>query len=224
MKDRARPTADDLTLALYQKHARPIIARWFNGAACIGATRLAVETLRRFDIKVTPVVTQLLLQCAARKFAYFSGFTPEERDRIAGGAGRVVERLPGNAPGYCGHVIGVTATAILDSTLHQATSVENDFIVPVGPLIAPLGRRGGREFLRRGGARLRMKHDDGTDFTIDYRVTKRTDYLESAAWNDEAIPLLAAGVCLRMTAAGLTRAAIEAAKRGVLDIHPPSGD
>jgi hypothetical protein len=182
----------------FQKTARPIMRQWMSAESCIGAARTVVEAMRLFQIPTKVLPVSYIFEVPARKYARICGFTEVERDEMCAGVGNWVPTFPASAKGWNGHLVVLAADRwVIDAAIDQVDAPE--FGVRVPPQIFVTDTAGqawsaGEQFEIKLGLIL----DNGDAASLLYRSLDDQRYLQTEAWTDEGLPLLAAAIVERM--------------------------
>jgi hypothetical protein len=183
----------------FQKTARPIMRQWMSAESCIGAARTVVEAMRLFQIPTRVLPVSYIFEVPARKYARVCGFTGKEREEMRANAATWRD-LPNVGTGWNGHLLVLAADRwLIDPAIDQVDNPE--FGVAVPPLIFVVDLAG-REWAadEQFEMDLRVTLDNGDAARLRYWSLEDREYLQTEAWTDEGLPLLAAAIVERMNA------------------------
>lgn len=170
----------ETVVAAYQEVARPIMLDFMGGdrQTCIAATRITIETMRAFGLAAEPVSVKFVLHCPALGFAYISGFSAQERKRMARRNGKPIQNR--GVGGYNGHLIAAVAGQwLIDPTIDQAESIEHGLRIEPTILVMPLP---GDIKLKSMHATLKGTVDSGHEIEIGYRSRRDRSFETAEAW------------------------------------------
>lgn len=188
----------ELIVAKFARIARPIMREWMPANSCIAAARVVIETMEIFNLRAVAMPVCFAFQVPARKYARVAGFSAEERAEMESSAASWQDDLT-RGPGWNGHLIVlVEGRWLLDPSLDQAASPEFGVDVPAEVFVIDTKGHSwnpGETF----EAECKFVLDSGDTGSLMYRSTHDVSYLETEAWTDEGLPLLACSIASQMS-------------------------
>lgn len=184
------PSRGDL-IAAFSGTARPIMRRFMPAASCIASARTTIETMRILGLRAKAIPVAYAFSVPARNYARISGFSAEEREAMKAKCASWKDVPPGEGGGWNGHlVVLVQDRWILDPSLDQADAPQFGVSIPPEVFFVDLA---GRKWNPNEQFQLEMGLvlDNGDRATLTYRRIDDHAYLETEAWKDEGLPLLA---------------------------------
>jgi hypothetical protein len=140
----------------------------------------------------------IAFEVPAKKYTRINGFSWAERKRMREKSASWRDENPDNGGGWNGHlVVFVGDRWLIDPSIDQADSREFSVAIPPEILVIDLAGRDWtpqRDFAMKLGLRL----DNGDEAKLIYRRIRNRNYLDTEAWNDEGLPLLALAIADRM--------------------------
>jgi hypothetical protein len=178
-------------ISQFQKTARPIMRQWMTADSCIGAVRTVVEVMKLFEIPTKVLPVSYIFEVPARKYARVCGFDAEEREAMRA---KVADwrDLPNVGTGWNGHLLVLAADRwLIDPAIDQFDNPEFGVTVPPQIFVVDLD---GQDWTpdEQFEMRLGLILDNGDAARLRYWSLKDQAYLQTEAWNDEGLPLLAA--------------------------------
>lgn len=191
-------TSAPAVIAAFGRIARPVMRKFMSAASCIGAARTTLEVMKVYGLRAVEIPTCFVFQVPARKYARISGFTAAERaDMKAVSATWRDETLP-EGTAWNGHLIVLVEDRwILDPSIDQTNAPEFGVFVPSEVFVIDAR---GHDFNPNDNfdIDLGLILDNGDKATLMYRRIEDRTYLETDAWKDEGLPLLANAIAIDM--------------------------
>jgi len=153
--------------------------------SCIAYCRVILELLRFTGIEAKPYACKLIVTDHTLNKAYAVGCTDEEMSTA-----QEIIPVKGTGAGWRGHLILIAEGDILIDPTFEAASralYGEDEDDPAGYMVIALPETPGQFF----DATICGKLDNGAEIEIRYIGTGDETWLESEAWNDEALPVFA---------------------------------
>jgi hypothetical protein len=180
----------EVTLHQFGKIARPIMRQWMTADSCIGAARTVVESLKLLQIPIKVLPVSYVFEVPARKYARVCGFAGEEREEMRAQAAAWRD-LPNVGTGWNGHLLVLAADRwLIDPAIDQMDNPDFGVHVPPQIFMVDLAGRAwtpDEQFEMDLGLTL----DNGDTARLRYWSLEDREYLQTDAWNDEGLPLLA---------------------------------
>jgi hypothetical protein len=192
-----KPNAEEIVRG-FAHVARPIMREFMEAASCIASARTTIEVMRRYELRTSEIPVSLCFQVNAKKYARIAGFSKAERARMQRTARNWRDDIP-DGGGWNGHLLVLVENRwLLDPSIDQAESAE--FQVPVPPKVLVIDLKGQEGFRPSGNfvMRLGFRLDNGDEGKLDYRRIRDRSYLDTEAWNDDGLPLLAGVIANQM--------------------------
>ena len=186
-------------ISQFAKVGRPVMRRFMPAASCIASARTTIEVMNGYGLSAFEIPTCYSFEVPARKYARVGGFSVEEREEMRAHAATWRDD-PGKDAGdyWNGHLIVlVEGRWLLDPSLDQVESEE--FGVP-GPNEIFVLDIEGQKFDPNAKFEivLGLRLDSGDTATLTYRRIEDCTYLDTDAWRDEGLGLLACMIAENM--------------------------
>jgi hypothetical protein len=176
----------------YNRVAGPLLQSLLDVNACIAATRVTVDCLKRWDLEVVAKSVKWMVSVPKLERAYAAGFSQEEL---------VTAKELSDPPwrtrdSWRGHLVAMLPGYLIDSSFNQAAI---GLGLPTSPSVAvfPLPDVGDLEILTYSGTT-----DDGHEVLIQYHILKEEQqekgWKDSAAWNDPELAVITTMIDSRM--------------------------
>jgi hypothetical protein len=188
-------------IARFASIARSIMRRFMSAASCIAAARTTIEVMRMYGLHAVEIPTAYVFQVPARKYARIVGFSAEERAEMRAKSATWSDESP-EGSGWNGHLIVlVEGRWLLDPSLDQVAAPQ--FGVPVSSEIFVVDTVG-QDWNPTDQFRIKLGLilDSGDKAELMYQSTDDRSYLDTEAWSDEGLPLLAQAIAVEMESAG----------------------
>ncbi|HZF23992.1 MAG TPA: hypothetical protein VE030_11075 [Burkholderiales bacterium] len=165
--------------------------------SCIAAARTTIETMRLYRLRAVEKPVCYVFQVPARNYARLAGFSAEERAEMKAKAGNWVDATP-DGGSWNGHLIVVVEDRwILDPSIDQADAPQFGVSVPAEVFVADtLGQTWHPNM--NFEIELGLILDNGDAASLLYHSISDRGYLETEAWTDEGLPLLAHAIASEM--------------------------
>jgi hypothetical protein len=189
-------TDPSLIIQRFAQTARPLMRRFMPAASCIASVKTTIEVMRHFQLRVIECPVSFAFTVPGKSFARVAGFSRAERKRMEEKALTWRDERPAEG-GWNGHLIALVENRwILDPSIDQAHAPEFGVEIPPEILVIDVN---GHQWKPRGfEMRLGLRLDNGEEASVRYRSIKNRSYLDTEAWNDEGLPLLAAQIAKGM--------------------------
>lgn len=185
-------------IATFAAVARPVMRTFMDRASCIGSARTTIEVMKHYGLRAVELPTQFAFQVPARNYARISGFSEQERAEIKTRATSWRDELCPDGEGWNGHLIVLVEDRwVLDPSIDQVHCPDLGVTVP--SMVLAFDSEG-HVFDPNLGFRINVGLilDNGDHASMSYRSISDTSYLESGAWNDEGLGLLAEAIWIDM--------------------------
>lgn len=185
-------------IASFTQLARPTMRRFMTRASCIGAARTTLETMRVFGLEARALPVMFLFQVPARGYGRICGVPEEERRELVARSPGYRDVIPEGPGGWNGHLVVLVENRwLLDPSIDQVE--EPEFGVYVPPMVFTVDTidnpwNPAEDFEIKLGLRL----DNNDEATLLYRSIQDQGYLETEAWTDEGLPLLAHAIAVNI--------------------------
>jgi hypothetical protein len=181
----------------YSQIARPIMRQFMDRSSCIASVRTTVEVMRIFRLQAREYSVSFVFEVPEKKYARIAGFSHAERKRMAKESQTWKDDIPENG-GWNGHLIALVENRwLIDPSIDQAHAPE--FGVEIAPEMLVIDTEGHHWNARcQFDVHLGLTLDNGVIAKVKYRSVKNRGYLNSDAWNDEGLPLLADAIAEKM--------------------------
>jgi hypothetical protein len=191
-------TSAPAVIAAFGRIARPIMRKFMGPSSCIAAARTTKETMQIFGLQAVEFPCCYAFQVPARKYARISGFTAAERAEMkAKTAVWQDESLPAGGS-WNGHlVVLVEDRWLIDAAIDQVDAPRFGVSVPAEVFVVDTA---GKEWDPNDNfeIQLGLVLDNGDRAELMYRRISDRGYLETEAWKDEGLPLLARAIAVDM--------------------------
>jgi len=180
--------------------ARPIMRKWMTANSCIASARCTIEVMKLYRLQAEEIPVAFAFQVSERKYARVSGWSAEERERMRKRAATWTDLQ--TEEGWNGHLLVLVENKwVMDPSLDQADAPE--FGVSIPPEVFTFDTEGRqwdpqRDFEMQLGLIL----DNGDKAKLTYRRIRDRSYLETEAWKDEGLPVLAIAIAVQMAMQG----------------------
>ncbi len=184
-------------IARFASIARPVMRKFMDAASCIAAARTTLEVMKIYGLRAVEIPTCFVFQVPARKYARISGFTAAERAEMKAESATWRDEKP-EGTGWNGHLIVLVEDRwILDPSIDQANAPEFGVFVPSEVFVIDTR---GQDWSPNENfdINLGLVLDNGDKATLLYRRIWDRGYLETDAWNDEGLQLLAHAIAIDM--------------------------
>jgi hypothetical protein len=190
-------TSAPAVIAAFGRIARPIMRKFMPAPSCIGAARTTIETMRIFGLQAVEFPVCYAFQVPARKYAQFSGFTAAERAVMKARSANWVDLAPPGS-GWNGHlVVLVEDRWLIDPSIDQVDAPRFGVSVAAEAFVVDTV---GKEWNPSESFEIQLGLilDSGDKAMLMYRSIDDRGYLETEAWQDEGLPLLAYAIAIGM--------------------------
>lgn len=190
-------TSAPAVIAAFGRIARPIMRKFMPRDSCIASVRTTIEVMRIFRLQAMEIPVSFVFEVPAKKYARVSGFTTAERNQMRRKSQTWRDDIPPGG-GWNGHLIAVVEGRwIIDPSIDQAHAPE--FGVEILPEILVVDISGQPwDPSDQFDVHIGLTLDNGEAAKLKYRSTKNQSYLDTEAWNDEGLPLLAYAIASDM--------------------------
>jgi hypothetical protein len=184
-------------IAAFGSIARPIMRKFMNTTSCISAARTTIETMRIYGLRAVELPVCFVFQVLVRKYARIIGIRGEELAEIKAKSASW-EHVSSKRAGWDGHLIVLVENRwLIDAAIDQADSPRFGVRLPPEVFVADLA---GQDWNPNENFEINLGLilDNGDKATLIYRNISDRSYLESEAWKDEGLPLLAHVIAIDM--------------------------
>jgi hypothetical protein len=181
----------------FARTARPVMRKYMTPASCIAAARTTIEVMRIYGLRAVEIPVCFAFQVPVRKYARLAGFTRAERAEMRAEAASWTDELP-EGSGWNGHLLVLVENRwLLDPSIDQADAPQFGVSVPAEVFVVDtVGRQWNPD--ENFEMKLGLVLDNGDRAELMYRSTRDGSYLETEAWTDEGLPLLAHAIAKGM--------------------------
>ena len=178
-------------VARFASVGRPIMRRFMSAASCIASARTTIEVMNGYGLDAVEIPTCYSFEVPARKYARVGGFSEEERAEMRAHAAKWRDDPKDDGDYWNGHLIVLVEDRwLLDPSLDQIESEEFGVPGPNGIFFVDMAGQKldpNDQFQIELGLRLAT----GDTATLTYRRIEDRTYLDTDAWRDEGLGLLA---------------------------------
>jgi hypothetical protein len=177
--------------------ARPVMRQFMSATSCIGAARITIEVMRTYRLRAVEIPVCFVFQVPARAYARISGFPAEEREEMKAKLASW-EHVAAEGGGWDGHLVVLVENRwLIDAAIDQADAPRFGVSVPAEVFVVDTD---GQDWNPNENFEIQLGLilDNGDNATLYYRSISDRSYLETEAWNDDGLPLLAHVIAMDM--------------------------
>jgi hypothetical protein len=188
-------------IAAFSRIARPIMRMFMSASSCIAAARTTIEVMRIYGIAAVAIPVKYCFVVRAQKYQRVGGLSDAERTKfLAKGHALLIE--PDAEGCWNGHlVVRVDNRWLIDASIDQMASEEFGVPVPCEIFTVDLS---GHDWNPEKNFEINilLELDSGDQARLNYIGISDKSYLETDAWNDEGLLLLARAIAFDMELKG----------------------
>ena len=182
----------------FAKIARPIMLKYMRTNSCIAAARTTIEVMKIYGLRAVEIPVCFAFQVPARDYARLAGFAAEERKDMRARSKTWQDLTSPDGAGWNGHlVVLVEDRWLIDAAIDQADAPQFGVSVPAEVFVVDMRGQAWNPN-ERFEINLGLILDNGDHADLIYRRIKDRSYLETEAWQDEGLPLLAQAIAVDM--------------------------
>lgn len=178
-------------VAEYAKTARALMRQWMTANSCIGAVRTTIEVMRLYGLRAVEKPVCYVFQVPARHYARVGGFSAAEQAEMKARAASWKDTSTG---GWNGHLLVLVEDRwLLDPSLDQAEAPEFGVSIPAEVFVIDTQELSWNPQVNFD-MEMGLVLDNGDHASLRYSSIEDRSYLDTEAWADEGLPLLARAI------------------------------